>query len=138
MWQYIIIGIAVLALIGGSFWFVNHLLSEKDTVISGLHDNVDILHADIAAKITDIEKLTASNRAYVLEINRMKADLNDSILQQKRIQQKDTIINQQQSDFDIKLKKLDLSNPVIFDKFNQYQDCVNKNIGDNTCANILQ
>ncbi len=122
--------LAIVAAVSGGYIWLDRTLVAKDKQISTLQISLDAAKSDlIEAKNTIKSK--------ELEIDRIRTDLVESQAQADRIRQKDLIEREKQIEFDRKIQNLDTRNPQTLDAINKYQECVARNPGDTTCANLL-
>lgn len=138
MWQWIIIGIAVLAIVGGFWLFMDNQLSAKDDIIEEKDKKITELQADVAAKKVDIENLKTSVTTLSQTLDIRNQQLRESQAQANRIKEQDAKERARQAEFEKKVEGINSKNQKSLDAINAYQSCIARNVNDETCAKLLE
>ena len=128
---YLLVGVAIVAAIGGGYLWLDHTLSAKDKEISDLREQV-------AADQIDIDRYRGAWQTAVLALQQARKGLQESQAQANRIKQADAEERQRISDFQRKVEGLKVQDNVNLDRINNYQACVEKDLNNPECGKLLQ
>jgi hypothetical protein len=117
MWAWILGGIAIVAVVGGFYWFIDGQLSSKDKTISDLQTS-------LAAKIIDYETVKKSYEQCTREASLREKSLKETFEQLSRLQKLDAAERKRQAEFDQQVQGLDIQAPGNLEKINKFQDCL--------------
>lgn len=123
--------LTIVAAISGGYLWLDHTLVSKDKEISSLR-------IDLAAAKSDLVEALNTVKAQEKEIANIRSDLNFSQEQADRIKKQDTAERQRQIEVERKIRDINTRDSRSLDAINKYQDCVNRDPTDVTCAQLLQ
>lgn len=128
---YILLGVAIVAVVSGGYIWLDRTLDAKDKEIFELR-------AQVAADQIDIDRYKGAWQTAVLALQQTKKGLVESQAQANRIKQADAEERKRTSDFQRQVEGLKVQDNTNLDKINSYQACVQKDVNNPECGKLLQ